>query len=444
MKQVRANAVNGKMVYADGHWCTCIGNIPVQVGDLVWTDGRSVYGNVIEVGQPFVPAFVFEKCLPIFNNNVYFYNFQNSKLKKITENKPNRVESVFGMLNDKNKIDFISYSEGKKYIVDAEYGEDGIYSIEGFATSNYLGDNIDYGGNIYLDDIVIDNYGFIRHLVEDLGGWSSTNVMSARIDRQGNYTITVAASAMFDSTIFESEDGEDGVDYAQYNEYFLITNGSVISVDKWTVNANVDYDPEDEADGGHGTKGHWYVTHSLASSVKVPMSDGFYFTFHWPYGYEEGEWDLREDDDSKTEPSNSETFTEFKARHDGDIVFFPNTFYIYDKTGKLLVTLDDMNKKLYVMDENGNIERYERRANIFTGHPLGFSFEISEIKENKFLFLIRNSSIQHYGILGILENDQFIILNEYCQNFRLREMKNLRKWKQAVYKFIGQHTLLIR
>ena len=45
MRQVRVAAVNGRKVQADGKWLTAIGNRTVSVGDLVWTDGKCVYGH---------------------------------------------------------------------------------------------------------------------------------------------------------------------------------------------------------------------------------------------------------------------------------------------------------------------------------------------------------------------------------------------------------------
>ena len=45
MKQVRVSAVNGRKVQAAGKWLTTIGNRNISVGDLVWTDGKCVYGH---------------------------------------------------------------------------------------------------------------------------------------------------------------------------------------------------------------------------------------------------------------------------------------------------------------------------------------------------------------------------------------------------------------
>ena len=50
MRQVRVTNVNGRKVQAGGKWLTAIGNRAVSVGDLVWTDGRCVYGHHSDAG----------------------------------------------------------------------------------------------------------------------------------------------------------------------------------------------------------------------------------------------------------------------------------------------------------------------------------------------------------------------------------------------------------
>lgn len=63
MYRVRAEAVSGTKVFADGKWLTCIGNKPVHVGDRIWTDGRCVYGNY---QTPQTPMIVYEEgTIPI-------------------------------------------------------------------------------------------------------------------------------------------------------------------------------------------------------------------------------------------------------------------------------------------------------------------------------------------------------------------------------------------
>ena len=50
MKQVRVTDINGRKVQAAGKWLTAIGNRAVAVNDLVWTDGKCVYGHIADAG----------------------------------------------------------------------------------------------------------------------------------------------------------------------------------------------------------------------------------------------------------------------------------------------------------------------------------------------------------------------------------------------------------
>ena len=87
MYRVRAEAVSGKNVLANGKWLTCIGNKNVHVGDLIWTDGRCVYGNFKEAQQPLVITAPVEddEGIPIFlDSSPYLYTYKR-KLKEIEE-----------------------------------------------------------------------------------------------------------------------------------------------------------------------------------------------------------------------------------------------------------------------------------------------------------------------------------------------------------------------
>ena len=44
--RTKIQAVSGTKIYADGKWLQCIGNKTFHVGELVYTDGRCVYGNL--------------------------------------------------------------------------------------------------------------------------------------------------------------------------------------------------------------------------------------------------------------------------------------------------------------------------------------------------------------------------------------------------------------
>ena len=105
MYRARAESVKGTLVYADGKWLTCIGNKPVHVGDLIYTDGRCVYGFYRESQQPQVitseifgiPIIVFTSKYFVYK--LHYFTFSQSGLEYI---KTDEVETKysFAMAND--------------------------------------------------------------------------------------------------------------------------------------------------------------------------------------------------------------------------------------------------------------------------------------------------------------------------------------------------------
>ena len=95
MYRARVEAVSGLQVRAGGKWLTCIGNRAVKAGDLIWTDGRCIYGHDRESQTPLVVAPPKDDlAVPILiGNNVYTYRnslrLENkiSGIKILTNNK---------------------------------------------------------------------------------------------------------------------------------------------------------------------------------------------------------------------------------------------------------------------------------------------------------------------------------------------------------------------
>ena len=91
MYRARAEKVSGKNVYAGGKWLICIGNKPVSVGDLIFTDGRCVYGFYQEAQQPmvitsqkideFIPILAYDSEKNIWE--CYVLKIPSMQLKKI-------------------------------------------------------------------------------------------------------------------------------------------------------------------------------------------------------------------------------------------------------------------------------------------------------------------------------------------------------------------------
>ena len=124
MYRAKAEAVSGNKVYAGGKWLTCIGNKNVCVGEMIWTDGRCVYGNFRESQQPLVitaPLDV-EEGIPIITTGGGLYSFSKIKLKQNAT-----LEKKYNlMINDYKKNVFVSND------------------------SNIIAANIDKDGNVFL------------------------------------------------------------------------------------------------------------------------------------------------------------------------------------------------------------------------------------------------------------------------------------------------------
>lgn len=80
MYRARVQAVSGSKVFADGKWLSCIGNKNVRVGELVYTDGRCVYGHFQESQQPLVITAPATQIIPIVTTDGFFL-FVKGKLK---------------------------------------------------------------------------------------------------------------------------------------------------------------------------------------------------------------------------------------------------------------------------------------------------------------------------------------------------------------------------
>lgn len=122
MYRARVEAVSGVRVRAGGKWLTCIGNKNIRVGDLIWTDGRCVYGHEQTPQQPHVITSGEDLAIPIARNK-NFYTYQK-KLKYHDA----QSEKTLGLLtNTRNGHVYISgnYISGKKRIIAANADEQG-------------------------------------------------------------------------------------------------------------------------------------------------------------------------------------------------------------------------------------------------------------------------------------------------------------------------------
>ena len=141
MKQERIAAVKGNQIFAGGRWLTAIGNKTMRPGDIVWTDGRCVYGNQSDGCT--VPVIVSDDGgIPIFQQNGQHDLYQGSKLVKGILGTPHRLMANRGnqvVFNDDLVcLDISIGSDGKTYILkkgsyEQSDPDDGLPPIEDYS-----------------------------------------------------------------------------------------------------------------------------------------------------------------------------------------------------------------------------------------------------------------------------------------------------------------------
>ena len=119
MYRARIQAISGTKVRADGKWLKCIGNKNFRVGELIWTDGRCVYGNHFTPQQPLVITAPPDEEIPIllYNHRAgkCFANiFSKGKLKyQETENEiyTSEGDAITGtvLINDKSSKAYLGW-----------------------------------------------------------------------------------------------------------------------------------------------------------------------------------------------------------------------------------------------------------------------------------------------------------------------------------------------
>ena len=167
MKQVRVTNVNGRKVQADGKWLTAIGNRAAAVGDLVWTDGRCVYGhisdgggdsNILTSNDGLVPILSKGNQYAVVDKNGYSFIDAGESRKGMTHNK-----SRYSFISDEDVLDADIDGAGNIFTLHSgkyEYKTNIGYFLKNYDIRAYRGDitytavhfpNTDMTGN--RDDI---------------------------------------------------------------------------------------------------------------------------------------------------------------------------------------------------------------------------------------------------------------------------------------------------
>ncbi|MDY6268822.1 MAG: hypothetical protein SPL39_07605 [Selenomonadaceae bacterium] len=123
MRQAQVTDISGRHVCVSGRWVTCIGNRTPSVGDLVWTDGRCVYGNEQEGGGSSVVAGGGSKGIPIL---IYHraYLMEREKSRRV-----GTLKDVEYIVHRKNHIAYFAWEDR---IADADIDSHGnLYEVIG-------------------------------------------------------------------------------------------------------------------------------------------------------------------------------------------------------------------------------------------------------------------------------------------------------------------------
>ena len=302
MERAIAKAVKGRRVLADGRWLTCIGNKNVKAGDVIWTDGRCVYGNQSEGGGCCLPIDLPLSGIPILGKKGKHQYFAKDMLQDAGDG-----EEHSRMLNNGRKYQFFDLDQ----LLDAEFDDKGnLYTLEsGGATYNF--DRMEYEsfGDLCLarNGEAIMEFDILpclkrqcekaskeaETLVSPMAGdnpGSSTAIeftqcliMNGKVDVYGNYalvldTIVDAAHEEWAYQTMPGPWGSTGTTYIMQNigrsscqQRSLITREEeqVYMEGIWTDTTLY------EGDGSH-EETQWDLP---AGALRLPLQDGYYCTF---------------------------------------------------------------------------------------------------------------------------------------------------------------------
>ena len=163
MYRARVEAVSGLKVRAGGKWLTCIGNRVVRAGDMVWTDGRCVYGHDREAQTPLVIVNPKKEdtAIPMLFYDGKDYNF-NERYCTFSVNSSKLQEDY--VLNQKSRLN-------ERYLINDAYSK--VYvspflitasSDATSTTATYtIAMNIDKAGNVYEIRRKLREYAYTRY-----------------------------------------------------------------------------------------------------------------------------------------------------------------------------------------------------------------------------------------------------------------------------------------
>ena len=282
MYRVRAEKVSGKKVLAKGKWLICIGNKPVSVGDLIYTDGSCVYGFYQEAQQP--PVIVSSTTIsgiPIITSETYnkriYCLYKNGNAQEITRDAERKDYNITLMING---------YKSKVYVETAPNG------LAANLARPILAANVDKQGNLYRMVKVSSNYQIEiwknENCVKTISADSSKeyfDVAWAFIENENDWAY-ILAEATATTTVQEVEIEYDGI---FYNRKFLTNyEGAAYFCNSEIGSKNIAgwagcFIQYGDISGGLDVpeidlridKTKEYLN---CDEIKFPMQDGYYFT----------------------------------------------------------------------------------------------------------------------------------------------------------------------
>ena len=172
MYRARADAVQGRYVFSGGRRLICIGNAEVSPGDLVWTDGRCVYGHHFVGGSAAVITAVMEAekkpGIPILLGQQYLYAYETSL---------EEVKTVYWpgyrlLWNDQQEIYAWKYRYNEDaYTIAANKKNGVLYEVKGFRSLDSLQGTgrHHYVAGIYANGELLHSIDCSAHVANDVG-----------------------------------------------------------------------------------------------------------------------------------------------------------------------------------------------------------------------------------------------------------------------------------
>ena len=396
MKQIRVTGVNGRKVQAAGKWLTTIGNRVINIGDLVWTDGKCVYGHHSDAGG--APTIIGSKPeeIPLLigkysaSTGNQYGSYSVKKGVKIF----GAGETHDGMINTKSRFALIDNDEEQgRYWRDVNMDSDGnIYRISRGYADYFEGSSIVRGRDVeifvgsgcvssvntqsYLEDVKTDANARIG---SDNTGDCSSSAINGKIFSADDYWLIVHAVGTAHKYIYYYPYLTYGSLTCYIVRRWLLTPQSSTLIyeesvychgwplDNWGWDCEIDYSPP------------------KIREVRLPLGDGYYYILG-----------------GNPTPSIS------THPHRGVGVFFLEyggyTAYVYSPEDKLIATLSEES----------------------IGRWISATHHISLYKLSGDKYII---AIKDYG-LYLAQDGEVTSLDVKPYNWRLCPLKNIKSWKK--------------